>query len=67
MLTFTALDIQDGFAPNWKFDCPSCGKPVRFYSVAQRQCGNCLNHLPFEPGQLTRSTEARVEYYVKNN
>ncbi len=67
MLTLTTMDTKDGFSPNWEFGCPSCKKPIRFYSIAQKQCSSCLGHLSFVPGHLIKSTEARVEYHVENS
>ena len=67
MLIFTTTDTKDGISPNWEFGCPSCRKLVRFYSIAQKQCGSCLGYFQFVPEHLIKSTEARVEYHAENS
>jgi len=67
MLIITTVEQDDGFSPLWRFPCPECERLINFYSVAQKQCPNCMTHFQFAPGQLMKNEEARVSYHVDNN
>ena len=65
MVTIVSETLIEGYAPRWHFKCTECNRTINFYSIAQRQCPECLAHLPFIPGNLLRKKAARVEYHVK--
>jgi len=66
MLIITSMEIENDYSPNWRFECPECGKPIYFYSIAQKECCHCRDILPFVPGHLIKNEEARVKYHIED-
>jgi len=64
MLIITTEEINNNFSPLWRFKCPECGKPINFYSIAQKECIYCATTFPFVPRNLIKNEEARVEYHT---
>jgi len=64
MLTITTEEINNDYSPLWRFECPECGKPINFYSIANIECIHCNNKFPFIPGHLIKNKEARIKYHI---